>query len=99
MGEVPDLCRGSTILQQIAAKASTKTELPVSAGMHGLHAACRPQISTADWFTEFCSMFGIPEILSTDGGQEFMSSAMQKVLQDYGVHHRVSTAHNPHSNC
>ena len=56
-------------------------------------------ISTADWFTEFYSMFGKLEILSTDGGPEFMSGAMQKVLQDYGVHHRVSTAHNPHYNC
>ena len=47
-----------------------------------------------DMFTTY----GIAEELSTDGGTEYMSGEVQKVLKAYGLHHRVSSVGNPHSN-
>ena len=38
-------------------------------------------------------------MITTDGGPEFMSVKFKQALRDYGVHHRVSTPHNPHANC
>ena len=45
------------------------------------------------------STFGIPEELSTDGGPEFTATSTKKFLLDWGVHHRISSAYYPHSNC
>ena len=42
--------------------------------------------------------FGIPEEISTDGKPDFTSGAMAELLQDFGIHHRVSSAYHPHSN-
>ena len=42
--------------------------------------------------------FGIPKEVSTDSGLEFTSGAMAELLQDFGIHHRVSLAYHPHSN-
>ena len=57
------------------------------------------ELSVTDWFTDFCSVFGIPDVITTDGGPEFMSVKFKQALRDYGVHHRVSTPYNPHANC
>ena len=54
--------------------------------------------SFSNWLRTFCSMFGIPEIISTDGGPEFMSGEVKTLLKQYGIRHRVSSAYNPHSN-
>ena len=42
--------------------------------------------------------FGIPEILSSDGGPEFTASETQDFLKRWGVHHRKSSAYYPQSN-
>ena len=42
--------------------------------------------------------FGISEEISSDGGTEFMSGEVQKLLSTYGVEHRISSVGNPHSN-
>ena len=42
--------------------------------------------------------FGIPEVLTSDGGPEFTSSEVQEFLGVYGVRHRFSSVGNPHSN-
>ena len=55
-------------------------------------------ITFADWLEQFCQMCGIPETVSTDGGPEFQNSEVQKRLKQYGIHHRISLAYNPHSN-
>ena len=52
----------------------------------------------SEWLIEFCTLFGIPEIISTDGGPEFHSNEVQEILNDFGIRHRVSSAYNPHSN-
>ena len=42
--------------------------------------------------------FGIPISLSSDGGPEFAATATAEFLSTWGVHHRMSSAHNPQSN-
>lgn len=43
--------------------------------------------------------FGIPDELASDGGPEFTATSTSKFLKDWGVHHRLSSAAFPHSNC
>ena len=42
--------------------------------------------------------FGAAEELSSDGGPEYVSTAMQEFLKRWGVSHRLSSAYHPHSN-
>ena len=42
--------------------------------------------------------FGIPEILSSDGGPEFIANETQDFLTRWGVYHRKSSSYNPQSN-
>ncbi|XP_011672452.1 uncharacterized protein LOC105442230 [Strongylocentrotus purpuratus] len=43
--------------------------------------------------------FGIPDELASDGGPEFTAAATRRFLQDWGIHHRLSSVVYPHSNC
>ncbi|XP_030846858.1 uncharacterized protein LOC105442062 [Strongylocentrotus purpuratus] len=43
--------------------------------------------------------FGIPDELASDGGPEFTAAATRRFLQDWGIHHRLSSVAYPHSNC
>ena len=54
--------------------------------------------SVVEWLTSFCARFGIPEEISSDGGPEFTSGAMQELMKDFGINHRKSSAYHPHSN-
>ena len=42
--------------------------------------------------------FGIPEELASDGGPEFIAEITRKCLQNYGVHHRLSSVAFARSN-
>ncbi|CAL4098776.1 unnamed protein product [Meganyctiphanes norvegica] len=42
--------------------------------------------------------FGVPEELASDGGPEFTSAATRKTLQDWGIHHRLSSVAFARSN-
>ena len=44
------------------------------------------------------SMFGVPMILSSDGGPEFAAEFTRDFLRKWGVQHRISSAYNPKSN-
>ncbi len=46
-----------------------------------------------------CNEHGITETILTGGDQKFMSGHFQQLLTIYGIHHRVSAAYNPHTNC
>jgi transposase InsO family protein len=39
--------------------------------------------------------FGVPRVLSTDGGTHFMEGTFRKILRKYGVTHRVSSPYHP----
>ena len=43
--------------------------------------------------------YGIPDELASDGGPEFTAHDTQRFLQDWRVHHRLSSVAFPHSNC
>ena len=42
---------------------------------------------------------GIPESITSDGGPEFASHTTRDFLSSWCVHHRTSSAYNPHANC
>ena len=58
--------------------------------------------TTSEAFTkvlrEYCSNWGIPEELATDGATVYTSAHTRQFLRQYGIRHRLSSAYFPHSN-
>ena len=44
------------------------------------------------------SRFGSPRVLISDGGSHFCNAQLAKVLQHYGVHHKVASPYHPQTN-
>ncbi|CAL0324442.1 unnamed protein product [Lupinus luteus] len=44
------------------------------------------------------SRFGTPRVLISDGGSHFCNSQLEKVLQHYGVRHKVASPYHPQTN-
>ena len=47
---------------------------------------------------ELFTTFGIPEVLTSDGGPEFAASEDKSFLIRYGVRHRIASVGNAHAN-
>ena len=47
---------------------------------------------------EYFITFGVPKEYASDDGPQFKSGKLEKFLKTWGVHHRKSRAHFPHSN-
>ena len=45
----------------------------------------------------FC-MFGVPEVIFSDNGKQFLSKKFQKLMETYGVRHVRTAKHAPHPN-
>ena len=67
----------------VRAKFSTE-----AAGSRGLIRCLRQVFAT----------FGAPDELSSDGGPEFTAADTEAFLKQWGVHHRISSAHDPQAN-
>ena len=46
---------------------------------------------------KFCTTFGLPKVIQTDQGTNFMSKVFSQVLEVLAVKHRVSSAYHPES--
>nr|KYP43573.1 Pol polyprotein [Cajanus cajan] len=42
--------------------------------------------------------FGTPRVLISDGGSHFCNTQLKKVLEHYGVRHKVATPYHPQTN-
>lgn len=45
-----------------------------------------------------CETFGVPEVLTSNGGSQFVSKETQDFLDIWGIKHRLNSAYNPHGN-
>ncbi|KAK3726593.1 hypothetical protein RRG08_057670 [Elysia crispata] len=43
--------------------------------------------------------FGVPQVLTSDDGPQFTAGKTQKILKSWGIHHRLTSVANQHSNC
>ena len=50
------------------------------------------------FMTEIVSRYGIPHVLVTDGGGEFVNGPFRKFLAEYGIEHRITSPYHPQSN-
>ena len=47
---------------------------------------------------EWASLFGVPQMLITDGGTHFVNNLVQGLVQRFRDHHHVTTAYAPWAN-
>jgi len=46
-------------------------------------------------FEDIFFRFGIPKEIVTDGGPQFTSHMIQKLVEKYKIHHRITTPYHP----
>ena len=43
--------------------------------------------------------YGIPETVTTDGAQCYVAVKVKRMMETYGISHRINSVANPHANC
>ena len=51
-----------------------------------------------EWLRQYMARFGVPVILSSDGGPEFVAKETQDFFKRWGIRHRLSSAYYAQSN-
>ena len=46
-----------------------------------------------------CEDYGVPRTCTTDGGPPYTSETVRKMMNTYGIAHRLCSVGNPHANC
>ena len=49
-------------------------------------------------FEDIFVHFGIPREIVTDGGPQFTSHLIKKLVEKYGIHHRITSLYHPQKN-
>ena len=49
-------------------------------------------------FENIFAHFGIPREIVTDGGPQFTSHLIKKLVEKYGIHHRITSPYHPQEN-
>lgn len=53
---------------------------------------------TADIVAKYCAMFGIPDVIRSDNGPQYIGHAFQSFIQKWGINHVTSSPRYPQSN-
>jgi hypothetical protein len=55
-------------------------------------------LSVTKFLTKLCEDYGVLVSCTSDGGPNLTAKLVEDMMEDYGIHHRISSVANPHEN-